>query len=465
MKIQNILAAAIAVGTMSSAVAQTTEITVTGATAFRQATLKAIFNAYDSVGNVGVNFNIAHDFNGNTSNQVSQLIASNKAVFIGPFPGITGTTIIRTSFNGSVEGLSALANTGNATTSFLQTSTATSSDNGTANGNTANDGIRVKVTSPTELLRPKFSFSDVFQSTTPVDSIALEPADAKVGVVTFAMVANESAPANFTNVTNQQARQLWASGVAKLRLFTGNATDTTRVFATGRNDGSGTRSAYLTEWTYGVSNGVQQYITTTAGEAGNGTITAITLVPAGGTGTGNLTTADGSGNASTLWGNNVLGNGGYRSSSALRGIMGRTSASVSVYNGVSQTPTLTAQPIILLTWLSTSDSLNAQTAGAKILAYNGVSVTPLATADPNNYLGSGFNQADFNKITQGAYSAWSYQQLYHWGSLTDDEQAWRDAMTAPAGYLEVGLSETANGVTLSDMNAERPDDGFPIGGF
>lgn len=464
MKIKHLLTGALVIGSIASATAQTTEITITGATAFRQAAMKAIWNAYDSIGNAGVNFNVAHDFTGNTSNQVSQLIASNKAVFTGSFPGIAGTTIIRTSFNGSAEGLNAIA--GNNNPSFLQVSAATASDSSTANNNTVNDGIRVLQTSPTETLRPKFSFSDVFQSTTPVDDEVLNPVGTSaVGVVTFAMIANEGAPVNWTNVTIQQCRQLWASGIQPLSLFTGDPDDTTLVFPTGRNDGSGTRATYLAEWSYGVANTVQQYIVTTAGQAVAGQISAITLVPEGGNGTGNLLCPDGTGNASTLWGNNVLGNGGYRSSSALREIMGRTSASVDVYDGVNQEALAEDIPVLLLTLLSTADSLNAATSNAKILAYNGVQITPLAASNPSNFNGTGFSQADFEKITSGAYSAWSYQHLYHHGSLSPSESAWRTAMTAVGGWLEIGLSETANGVKLSDMNCERPDDGFPIGSF
>ncbi len=452
MKLKNLLVGAVALGIGSAAMAQTTEITITGATAFRQATMQAIFNAYNSVGGgLGSSFNVCHDF---TGANVSQLIASNRAVFSGTFPGITGTTIIRTSFNGSTEGLNAIA--GNNNPSFLRTTTLLNT------GAIQDDADTLP--SPTETLRPKFSFSDVYQSTSPVDNEVLNPVGSSaVGVVTFAMVANEGAPSNWTNVTIQQARALWESGIQPLSLFTGAPADTTLVFATGRNDGSGTRSAYLTEWTYGVANPVQQYIVTTAGQAVNGVISAITLVPAGGNGTGNLLCPDGTGNASTLWGNNVLGNGGYRSSSALRGIMGRTSTSVDVYDGVNQTAVVEDANILLLTWLSTADSQNAAAAGAKILAFNGVQVTPLALSDPNNFNGSGFNEADFRKITTGQYSAWSYQHLYHHGSLSANEAIWRNAMVNT--WLEPGLQQTANGVTLSDVSTlSRSDDGFPIFG-
>lgn len=431
-------------GLAASASAQTTEITITGATAFRQATMRAIYDAYASAGSAGTTFNVAHDFNGAN---ISQLIASNRAIFKGTFPGITGTTVIRTSFNGSTEGLNAIAGNNNPT--FL-TEAALASGNFTA-------GIKDLTTSPTETLRPKFSFSDVYQSTSPVDNEVLQPVGSSaVGIVTFAMITNEGAPANFENVTVQQCRALWSNGIMKLSLFTGDPADTKYVLATGRNDGSGTRSAYLTEWTYGVANLVNQYTAVNGGTSGN-TITKLTLVPANGIGSGAFSTNRTS-DASTLWGNTNPGNGGYSSSSALRSLMGLTSANVTVYNGVDEAPDMENQDILLLTWMSTADCKNAADNGAKILSYNGVKVTPITAA--GSYQNSGFNEADFKKIATGSYSAWSYQHLYYHGSLSVNEQTWYDAMKNT--YLPSGLQITANGVRLGDVSVSRPDDGFPI---
>jgi hypothetical protein len=442
MKIQNILAGALFAGFAASASAQTTEITITGATAFRQATMQAIYDAYNSVGALGTAFNVCHDFSGNN---LSQLIASNKAVFSGTFPGITGTTVIRTSFNGSTEGLNAIA--GNNDPTFLTVGAL----------GTPGAVIKGSTTSPTETLRPKFSFSDVYQSSSPVDNEVLNPVGSSaVGIVTFCMIANEGAPADLTNVTIQQARALWANGIQPLSLFTGDPNDTDLVFATGRNDGSGTRAAYLTEWTYGVANLVNQYIATKTGTSGN-TITKITLVPANGVGSGNTETS-GASNASTLWGNTNVGNGGYSSSSALRTLMGYTSANVTVYDGETQDASLEGANIHLITLLSSADSLNAANNGAKILSYNGVGITPIAAS--GSYLSSGFNEADFKKIATGAYSAWSYQHLYYSGSLSANEQTWYDAMKGT--WIPTGLQTTSNGVRLGDVSVSRPDDGFPI---
>jgi len=442
MKIRHLILGTMFAGLAASASAQTTDITITGATAFRAATLQAIYDAYDSVGNLGTDFFVCHSASGNTT---SALTSSNQAVFRGTFPGIPGTTFIRTAFNGSTEGLNAIA--GNNDPAFLTQAAV----------NSATTSILGGVTSPTETIRPKFSFSDVYQSTSPVDNVVLNPVGSSaVGIVTFCMIANEGAPSDLTNVTIQQARALWANGIQPLSLFTGDPTDTNYVFATGRNDGSGTRAAYLTEWSFGVANLVNQYIATSTGTSGN-TITRITKVPANGLGTGNYTTSSAQ-NASTLWGNTNVGNGGYASSSSLRTLMGLTSNSVTVYDGQNDTPEFENQPIHLITWLSSADSLSAANARAKILSYNGVLVTPIASA--GSYLSSGFSEADFKKIATGAYSPWSYQHLYYHGSLSENEQTWYNVMKTT--WIPQGLQATSNGVRLGDVTVSRPDDGFPI---
>ena len=216
----------------------------------------------------------------------------------------------------------------------------------------------------------------------------------------------------------------------------------------------------MTEWTYGVANTVNQYVAINGGTSGNN-ILGLTLVPIG----SNLTNTNvpfntgRSSDASTLWGNNSVGNGGYSSSSALRSLMGLASASVTVYDGENNTPVLSNEPVTLMTWLSTADSANAASAGGRIIAFNGEKVTPGVTG-PNNYQLSGFSEADFNKIAQGAYSAWSYQHLYYHGSLNGNETTWYNAMKTT--WIPQGLQVTANGLRLGDMQVSRPDDGFPI---
>jgi hypothetical protein len=206
MKPRNILKAAVLLALTSSAMADAT-IDVTGATAVRATTLQAIYTAYASVANAITNnvfntFNVAYDFTGNNS---ATMIKANVVTFKGSYPGITGTTVIRCSFNGSVEGLKAIATT-NEPASFLTAAAVTNS--GTFQGGT---------TTPTESVRPKFAFSDVLQANTPVTN-SLNPESPGVGVVTFMPIANiASRPSSATSTGNPHVQP------SRLRLKTCSA--------------------------------------------------------------------------------------------------------------------------------------------------------------------------------------------------------------------------------------------------
>jgi hypothetical protein len=78
MKLKNLILGTMFAGLAASASAQTTDITITGATAFRTATLQAIYDAYDSVGNLGTDFFVCHSASGNTT---SALTGSNQGDF------------------------------------------------------------------------------------------------------------------------------------------------------------------------------------------------------------------------------------------------------------------------------------------------------------------------------------------------------------------------------------------------
>jgi hypothetical protein len=450
MKLKTILAGALALGFAGSAFAQT-EITITGATAFRQATMRAILDAFGGEPAIANNaVAVATDFaaGNNAATNLSQLLASNRSLWVGSWPGL-GPIIIRTSFNGSTEGLNAIA--GNNNPSFY-------SENTLAPTGAIQFSYGISPADPSKFttsIRPRFSFSDVYQSTSPVQNEILNPAGSSaVGVVTFTMLTNNGAPSTWTNVTQQQFKALLQQGAQRLSLFTGNASDTTPVYATGRNDGSGTRSAYLTEIGYGVANAVNQYVATANGTATPGVLSRITLVPAGGNGTGNLTTSGGASNASTLWGNDSVGNGGYSSNSGLRSIMSRSSTNVTVFNGVSQTPVYEG-PCFMLVWTSTSDARNVITTapGGKLLGFNGSILDSLNSS-------STLSAADIAKVSNGVYSAWSYQHLYYHGTLSSNEETWYNSMKTT--YIPAGLTATGNGLTLAQMNTSRPDDGFPI---
>lgn len=433
MKYSHILLGAVALAT--SAHAADTTIVLTGATAFRTAALDTIKSRFVSSGQP---FKFAHDKNGTAGNEFNQ---STRSIWIGTFPGVTGVTTIRATFNGSVEGLNALVS-GSDTTEYLNPSVLDSTSATVGGAEVLNVSSPRSVSAPADL-----AFSDVSKNSTPFAATTFQPTSAnasRAGVVTFTMIANEGAPAGLTNVTSQQFRALFGTGNLPLSVFTGTASDTARVFATGRNDGSGTRTIYLAETGYGITNPVQQYV---AGAVSGDTITQIHRVPAGGV-SGSIPGSSAS-NKSTIWGQDVDGNGGYNSGSTLRGDLSKTSASCTVLDTDGST-LYSAGQIHLISWLSTADAALAVSGGGKALAYNGVGVTPSV---------SGLSAADKAKVTEGAYTAWGYERFYRRGALTSG-----DKVTVYTGIMNnIGANLGGSGIPISDMHVSRASDGGVVG--
>jgi len=100
MKLTKYLAGFAAFAFAASANADVT-VYVTGATAFRSAAIKAIKAKY-LVGNGGSSFKFAHD------QAASSVASAGRVIFMGKFPGVSGTTTIDCCFTGSVEGVRAL---------------------------------------------------------------------------------------------------------------------------------------------------------------------------------------------------------------------------------------------------------------------------------------------------------------------------------------------------------------------
>jgi len=431
----------LAAATMVVAHAAVADVTVniTGATAFRVATLDSIKAQFVASGQA---FKFAHDRNAGNNQAFN---GATRAIFQGTFPGVTGTTTIRTSFNGSVEGLKALIDSPAADPTYL-TSSVLGSITPAVGGNNGGNG-QGSTSSPTEKGQSDVAFSDVSIAATPFAANSLQPANPEAGVVIFTMIANEGSAGILSNFNSQNFRALWSAGALPLSFFTGDATDTAYVFATGRNDGSGTRTTYLAESGFGVANTVQQYV---VGASSGDTITAIYRVPAGGTSDGLRSVTPAltlsSGNASTIWGQDIDGNGGYSSGSTLRGDMGRTSTSTTVYDVDGSDLFGGPVSLHLVSWISAGDAAPARAAGAVILAYNGVMLDGFAA---NGLLSAG----DQDKITQGVYTAWSYQQMYRRSDITagDKVAVYNDIKN----NLQLGVS----GLAVSVMAVGRPVDG------
>jgi hypothetical protein len=302
----------------------------------------------------------------------------------------------------------------------------------------------------------------VSKNSTPYASASLQPADATAGVVVFTMLTNEGSP--ITNVTSQQFRALAAAGYQPLSLFTGNASNDTNVFLTGRNDGSGTRTTYLAETGVGITTLIKQYVTV---DSSSTALEAIQEVPAGGTngsplpvGTAIRAYVDGGqtvtqlvANASTVWGQDTAGNGGYSSGSTLRTDMGKTGASVRVFDAAGANFDSSApMRAELVTFLSLNDAISARANGAIFCAYNGVKLDDIATS------GSTMSAADKAKVTTGLYTAWGYQQMYRRGDITTG-----DAVTVYEGILDnIGANLAAAGIDVADMAVGREFDGGTV---
>jgi len=276
------------------------------------------------------------------------------------------------------------------------------------------------------------------------------------------MLTNEGSP--ITNVTAQQFRALAANGFQPLSMFTGNASDTTNVFLTGRNDGSGTRTTYMAETGVGITTEIKQYVTV---DSSSTALEAIQLVPAGGTngsplpvGTDIRAYVDGGqtvtqlvANASTVWSQDTDGNGGYSSGSTLRTDMGKTGASgVTVFDAAGANAFGGTVRADLVTWLSLNDAVTARGNGAIFCAYNGVKLDGIAAS------GSTMSVADKAKVTNGLYTAWGYQQMYRRGDITTG-----DVVTVYNGIkTNIASNLAAAGIATTDMAVVRSFDGGTV---
>jgi hypothetical protein len=465
MKSTKLLAGVLSAALACPAMADTFEIT--GATAFRRATIESIHALYLASGQP---FRFAH----NRSTE-ADFVNADTITFEGTITDL-GPTTVRCAFNGSIEGLRAIADSPASDPRFYKSSILT--DTAVVGG--ANQENVSNSTANTETAQAEIAFSDTDKAISPYASYPMS--GGSVGVAVFGLVVNEGSA--ITNVTTQQYNSLLTNGYMPLSLFTGNASDTSLVFCTGRNDGSGTRSSYLAEMGYGVSNIVQQFLV--VGSDGN-EITAIQAVPAGGTNDTNPVTSGvqldpstdianfdaipstGSfdqvtqlaTSASTVWGQDVPGNGGAFSGSVLRGHLALAGTSVTVFDadgfdlfGAPQTG------ISLVSWVSLNDATTARTNGAKIVAFNGVSLAVNANSSGTTGTGSTFNlmtAADKDKCYRGNYTAWNFQQMYRRTTASANTVTLYNKIAAaiPTNLGSAGLRS-------SDMKVGRPSDGGVI---
>jgi hypothetical protein len=482
MKKTLLLGACAAFVLCGAANAQTTVVELTGATAFRSAAIAAINNAFLAESGAG-NFATAFT-NTSASGGSSTFNNGSMQIWRGKFPGIAGTTVVRTSWNGSVEGIRAVAvpgaSFGGNPTDPLYLLPSVLGANGTTTGirfhsDPGGPGAAVNALN-FERATSDLAFSDVAQSSTPVSGLTL--AGGPVGVVVFSMVASRTWSDDRkvgdayglripTNITAQQFRTMAQRGFVPMSFFTGNASDTKNVYLTGRNDGSGTRTSYLYETGVGAATPIKQYLGYDRSSTTN--LPSIFLVPANGG-------FDAQGVArpeyqSTVWGLNLDGNGGHVSSNDVRTDLSKTTSSTAVYafdvdedTGEATADTVflqsPADKLYMISWVTYNDARTARGTGlasartAEVLGYDGVRLEGLAGDNPPTNL----TGLDLDKVTNGAYTAWNFQQLYYIASAPGATSVFNSLKTQLNNPTVIGTAGLPTGL----MNVNRTVDGGVI---
>jgi hypothetical protein len=404
MKSFKILTAlALASLTIATASAQT-RIYITGSTAFRTATVNEI-NAF-----LGTT---PSAWDGNSSGVTSSTNA-NAQIWS------TGTYIVKSSWSGSSGGIQTVAGSPHFNVRFL----ADVGTNGVVAGS-GNSDPRGSSSTNAEAHLPDIAMSDVFQGGSPFNGTVngvpyANLTDNKVGVVTFRWTASANFPA--TNMTPQIAQYLYTNvGVAPLSLWTGNASDASKVvYGGGRDPDSGTRGTAFSESGIGIFTGVQQWqpINISAGVIGDIKLYDPQLI-----------------NGITY----PQGDGGESSGSSLRAFLNNTLSATAAgeYNGATT---------------------------AYLMAYLGVSDSNSAIAGSPAAVGLTYNGAAFSQtaVENGSYTFWGYEHQMYVGSLDGVNTSGGKLFFANGikngllGETDVQLSPNCK---LSNMQVSRSADG------
>ncbi len=401
-----LVASALLVGASIANAANTNVVyNITGATAFRAAASNGIINL---LGGPGV---CEYAFSGATP-----VTSSTRSIFKGPAvvtnipnPGDTQTIIVRCSWSGSTQGLAVLDSQATSV-QFLLTTTPT-----TTTGNYL--GVTPTPTASFfENTNARFSFSDVDKNLSTVPNSGIQGEGA--GVVPFMFIAGESAPASITNMTDQIHAALWSQGTVPGSFITGNPADAGfTAYATGRNDGSGTRAAVLAETQYGAFTPVVQFNHAFSGDRATGALTGTPTLYAPG------------------------GNGGGAGNINVRDLLTRSSNPAHLGGNYAFVSYLTVSDAVAATGYDQATGLiTLPSEGAKPMTYNGVRYSE-------------------QNVNNGSYSLWSFQQFYRAAISTPaEDQFATDLINAIQPVLT-----SATGLPVTGLNVERSGgDGGPL---
>jgi hypothetical protein len=364
---------------------------------------------------------------------------SNYGAWNGTFQG--QPVIIQTNYAGALTGISAVA--GNTVQRFV-----------------ASDGTGLgAVPDPTAPSTPQADYqtgiadlglSTNFQSTSPFNgnyngTFFSAIVEQKVGASGLVFIASPGFPAS--NITTQQAQQLYRNGYLPLAVFTGNPADETKfVFAIGRNADAGQRYGSYGEFGLGFNTAVSVYqpvitgqLTDANGYKYGGTATSHQLWPVGVT-PGGIDSV-------------IPGNGGYQTAADLAPTLTTTlgpDAYKLVQEGEALLPQSTGGYYIGYVTKNDYDQRIAPHGGV-LLKYNGVDYS---TAN----------------IQNGLYTAWIYNRLLKrqgvganaFTGTTAEKNLKNDFFNALYNQILNTDATNGGGILLNTLRVERTTDGGSV---
>ena len=371
-----ILTLATGVACAMTTMADTYDLYVTGATAFRQSihdSCKGLFdvapitNATPSLGTLQYGGS-ASGGNGALNNGNGQWVMRGTVSNSVPALG-TNELVIHALFNGSIQGVQTVEN--KVKLLFL-----------------AKDGSVITNT-------PTIGYTDAASSSTPFDAAnTADFAEEKVAVQPFVWiraVAGSPLMTNINNITYEQAKYLITAGRAKLSAWTYKATDTNLIYKLSRTQDSGTRRVELACNGFGYNQSLTVYnydqaINSYYLAPNNGSNNATGLTGYG------IVGAAGNGGANLTWGPGYVGGGDVRSA-----------VNIANANNVS------------IGYLSFADAKTAGLSGSNwsaVISFNGMYPTIGTNRSffkddkTTPWLWGNTGTNDFSPITSGQYSGY-----------------------------------------------------------
>jgi len=425
-----------------------TEIRLTGSTAFRKATVNSIQNV--------LNADYVWGSTGGSG------LGANQQVFVGTTKTSGVQVIIKCSWSGSAGGIQSLAQNIAAGQPFIIDPTGVSFGPaaGTVGGITlTHAGANIPTGADiSESHTADVALSDAFPSTTPFTGAGFTAlTDTVVGVVPFAWIKGAYTPDSgvtnipggypgVTNVSGVQGQELIGGGLS-LNQFTSNPSDqAVFVQMVGRDHDSGTRIGYIYDTQYGnYSSAVLQYIP-------NGATVGATQFASQSAGTGVISTLSPWPVETVLGENRAAGNEGFFSGGTVASVLNRDCD--------------TSAGNYIISWLGFGDSPSVNPGTGYSYtdgAGNVATITPSQNAltFDGSYPGTPTHPfgPPYVNIEQGVYTGWGYEHFLYATTFSGTPKTVADQiatqLTSEADFGGVGD-------LLSRMNASRASDGVNV---